>query len=160
MSDHRAGERFDLQQTRRTLPIALLRAREAVMEHFRPMLSAHDVTEQQWRVLRVLHESGELDAKTLAERACILSPSLTRMLRTLEARDFVTMRKDPYDGRRALLRLTKSAEEFLQQVAPESAAIYAQIQQRIGQDRISALLDEVEHLLEALGGKDKGAGQD
>ena len=32
------------RNTRRSLPIALLRAREAVMTHFRPMLAAHELT--------------------------------------------------------------------------------------------------------------------
>jgi hypothetical protein len=41
------------RDTRRALPIALLRAREAVMVRFRPILRYHGVTEQQWRVMRV-----------------------------------------------------------------------------------------------------------
>ena len=55
--------------TSRSLPIALLRAREAVMGNFRPMLADFDVTEQQWRVMRVLSEAGRLDASDLAARA-------------------------------------------------------------------------------------------
>lgn len=66
------------RETRRSLPIALLRAREAMMQHFRPMLAVHDLTEQQWRVLRVLAESGAKDATQLAELAQILGPSLSR----------------------------------------------------------------------------------
>ncbi|MGL4281189.1 MAG: MarR family transcriptional regulator, partial [Albidovulum sp.] len=76
----------NLAETRRTLPIALLRAREAVMERFRPLLAAHDISEQQWRVMRVLQEAGESDATQLSRAANVLAPSLTRMLRTLEAR--------------------------------------------------------------------------
>jgi len=57
--------------TRRSLPIALLRAREAVMARFRPMLAEHDVTEQQWRAIRILGEAGPLDRAELSERCCI-----------------------------------------------------------------------------------------
>lgn len=143
-------DRMELAETRRTLPIALLRAREAVMERFRPMLSAHDVTEQQWRVMRVLQETGESDATQLAKAACVLAPSLTRMLRSLEGRGFIALRKDPGDGRRALIALAPPGQAFLQQVAPESAAVYAQIEGRIGRERIAHLLDEIEALLVAL----------
>ena len=66
--------------TRRSLPIALLRARETVMHRFRPLLASHDLTEQQWRVIRVLGETSPLDASDVAERACILAPSLTRII--------------------------------------------------------------------------------
>ena len=141
---------FELAETQRTLPIALLRAREAVMERFRPMLSAHDVSEQQWRVMRVLQEAGELDASRLAERACVLPPSLTRMLKALEARGFIALRHDPQDGRRMQVSLTDTGDDFIAQVAPESVAIYREIEKQIGADEISDLLDRLEALLSAL----------
>lgn len=141
---------FELAETQRTLPIALLRAREAVMERFRPMLSAHDVSEQQWRVMRVLQEAGELDASRLAERACVLPPSLTRMLKSLEARGFIALRRDPQDGRRMQVSLTVTGDDFIAQVAPESVAIYREIEKQIGAEEISDLLDRLEALLSAL----------
>ncbi|MZR14921.1 homoprotocatechuate degradation operon regulator HpaR [Maritimibacter sp. DP07] len=150
MTRKAARNGFELSETRRTLPIALLRARETVMERFRPMLSAHGVTEQQWRVLRVLQEADELDATDVSEAACILAPSISRMTRTLEAKGLVETRKDPADGRRSLIRLTKAGDSFLRQVAPESAAIYEEIETLVGRDRIEALLDEVDALLNAL----------
>ena len=141
---------FELAETQRTLPIALLRAREAVMERFRPLLSAHDVSEQQWRVMRVLHEAGELDASSLAERACVLPPSLTRMLKSLERRTFIMMRRDPDDGRRMKVSLTEEGHGFIAAVAPESAAIYREIESLIGANEICELLDRIETLLKAL----------
>lgn len=65
-------ETFGLASTDRTLPMALLRAREAVMDMFRPHLAAHGVTEQQWRVMRVLAELDGADAQMLAAKANIL----------------------------------------------------------------------------------------
>jgi len=40
----------------RNLPRLLLEAREAVMQHTRPSLREHGLSDQQWRVLRVLGE--------------------------------------------------------------------------------------------------------
>lgn len=59
----------------KALPIALLRAREALMSRFRPMLAEHDFTSQQWRVIRLLNEHSTLDAAQLAEKAFILPPA-------------------------------------------------------------------------------------
>ena len=75
----------------KSLAIALLRAREATMSHFRPRLARHELTEQQWRVIRVLADSGKaaLDATEIATRSVILTPSLTRILRTLEDRGVI-----------------------------------------------------------------------
>ena len=65
--------------TNRSLPIALLRAREKVMGPIRAMLSDVGVTEQQWRVLRVLDERGPLDPTEIADRSVLLLPRLTRI---------------------------------------------------------------------------------
>lgn len=130
------------RDTHRSLPIALLRAREAVMARFRPVLAAHDVTEQQWRVIRVLAEHGSpLDASELAERACVLAPSLTRMIRALEERGLIAREKDAEDGRRVLLTLAPAGTELIRVVTPESRAVYAEIQARYGRERLEQLLD-------------------
>src|ERR1700730_5819482 len=84
----RGGSWFD----RQSLPIALLRAREAVMSYFRPHHRKGGITEQQWRVIRVLHLDGETDATTLARRSYLLAPSLSRILKDLVAAGYVRRR--------------------------------------------------------------------
>lgn len=150
MNDQDRRDGFEFARTRRSLPMALLMAREAVMERFRPMLNAQGVTEQQWRVLRVLHENTTVNATTLAEAACVLPPSLTRILKTLEARGFIKTQRHPDDGRRAQIELTRQGQRFIADVSPESAGIYADIEERIGTQRIEKLLDELDFLQSAL----------
>lgn len=150
MSNPAPKDGFGLARTRRTLPMALLRAREAVMENFRPLLAENDVTEQQWRVMRVLEEVEEADASFVAQNASILAPSLTRIMRSLEKRGFVSLSRDTKDGRRTLMRLTQEGSEFIHAITPKSAKIYAEIEQKIGAERIAALLNEVEYLLDKL----------
>lgn len=134
--------------TRRSLPMALLRAREVIMVHFRPMLARHDVTEQQWRVLRVLGEAGPLDATELAERASILPPSLTRIIKALQARKLITRSKVKDDGRRAVLAATPAGLALIEDLAPERRAIYEAIERRHGPEQIEQLLDLLETLIE------------
>ena len=58
--------------THRNLPLLLLKAREALMQNRRPALRAHGLSDQQWRVLRVLAEPAHadgLDTGTLAREA-------------------------------------------------------------------------------------------
>ncbi len=134
------------RERRRSLAIGLLKAREAVMSHFRPILADHDVTEQQWRVLRVLAEAGMLDASELAEKAFILAPSLTRMLRSLEERNLILRHKDKDDGRRVLLQLAPAGQAVIDEVMPDSRRVYADIDARFGTQRVDALLDMLEEL--------------
>ncbi|ABQ62880.1 homoprotocatechuate degradation operon regulator, HpaR [Brucella abortus 01-4165] len=134
------------RNTRRSVPIALLRAREAVMSHFRPMLAQHDITEQQWRVIRILAETDIVDASEMAERAFILAPSLTRIIRSLEERGIITKTRDENDGRRVLLQITPAGLAIIKEVAPESRLIYQMIEERFGRERIDQLLDMLDDL--------------
>jgi homoprotocatechuate degradation regulator HpaR len=129
------------RNTRRSLPIALLRAREAVMSHFRPMLGAHDITEQQWRVIRILAEQETVDASELADKAFILAPSLTRIIRSLEERGIIAKLKDENDGRRVLLKITPAGMAIINEVAPESRMIYDRLESRFGREKLDLLLD-------------------
>ena len=132
--------------TRQSLPMSLLRAREAMMSHFRPMLDRHGVNEQQWRVIRVLAEAGQLDASEVAERANILAPSLTRMIKTMAERGLIEKARDAGDGRRVMLAIAPAGIALLRAVSPDSARIYADLEARFGRDNVAALID----LLDAL----------
>lgn len=132
--------------TRKSLPMSLLRAREAMMSHFRPMLDRHGVNEQQWRVIRVLAEAGQLDASEVAERANILAPSLTRMIKTMAERGLIEKARDAGDGRRVMLAIAPAGVALLREVSPDSARIYADLEARFGKSNVTALID----LLDAL----------
>lgn len=135
-----------LRPTDRSLPMALLRAREAVMKRFRPLLASHGVTEQQWRILRVLEESGPLDATQLSARCCILRPSMTVMLRALVRRRLVSRRRDTQDGRRLVLEATAKAIALIHDVTPGSQAIYRELENEFGGGRLERLLDILQEL--------------
>lgn len=146
IDDALAHDEFIPRDTRRSLPIALLRAREAVMGHFRPLLAAHDLTEQQWRVLRILGESGVVDASEVAVRAFILAPSLTRIIRSLEERGLIGKAKDETDGRRVLLSIAPAGLAVLREVAPESRLSYEKLENRFGKEWIDELLERLDAL--------------
>ena len=129
------------QETSKSLPIAMLRAREAMMLSFRPLLSKHGFTEQQWRVLRVLGEKGTSDAGQVAFEACILAPSLSRIIGKLEKDKYISRFLDANDGRRINLTLTTLGEDVLDKIAPEIQAIYNALQKRYGEEKLTTLVE-------------------
>lgn len=133
-----------------SLPMALLRAREAVMRRFRPGLRAHAVTEQQWRVLRALAALGPLEMSELAARTCLLLPSLSRILPALASRGLVARRAVATDMRRTAVSVTSAGLELIAAHAPHSERIYRAIEERFGAERLrqlSRLLGELEGAL-------------
>lgn len=130
-----------LPSTARSLPIALLRAREGVMAPIRDMLAHTGITEQQWRVLRVLSEYGSLDTTTLAERASLLFPSLTRIATTMRNKGLITQTRDAQDRRRQLIAITQEGQNIIDEYAEQSAQIVADFRTTLGTDNYEALLD-------------------
>ena len=135
-----------LPSTSRSLPIALLRARERVMGPIRGMLSDVDVTEQQWRVLRVLEEAGPLEPTRIAERSCLLLPSLTRILQKLEEKRMIRRRRDPGDRRKQIVDISDAGEAVIAANLENSIALMQKIRDQMGSDRFEALLDLLNEL--------------
>jgi len=119
-----------------SLPMALLQAREATMRLFRPLLAAHDLTEQQWRVLRALASTGEaMEVAQIVDATFLLAPSLSRILKDLEARSLVSRAPVASDQRRAEISLTSDGHELVATIAPESESIYNLIEASFGGGR-------------------------
>lgn len=136
-----------------SLPMALLRAREAVMYLFRPGLRKHGVTEQQWRILRALAHRGALEVTELAEATFLLAPSLSRILPDLEERELVSRRQVDTDLRRSVVSLEPKGLKLIAAHAPYSEEMYAQIAEHFGAERIEqliVLLQELEVSLQEI----------
>ena len=137
----------DLEQS---LPLKLLKAREAVMGRFRPNLNAHEITDQQWRVLRALVEYDELSAGDLAKLVTLLMPSLTRILQALEARKLVKRERSAEDKRLVKVRITASGRKLFDSIAPNSEKQYRAIEMALGDARYRRLMAELDDLILTL----------
>ena len=135
-----------LRRTRRSLPIALLRARETVMGPIREMLAHSGVNEQEWRVLRVLDERGPTELTLVAKEACLLLPSLTRIIRAMEEEGLATRANDPDDRRKSIASITEAGQALIRAHMAESNAIFARLERDFGRDRLETLLDLLDEL--------------
>ena len=141
------SDQLQLPSTSRSLPIALLRARERVMGPIRAMLSDVGITEQQWRVLRVLQESGRLDPTTIADQACLLLPSLTRILQRLEEKNLIARAIDATDRRKQIVRITDEGEALISANLDRSVQLTEEIRDALGGERYEMLLDLLNELV-------------
>jgi homoprotocatechuate degradation regulator HpaR len=139
-----------MRQFNRSLPMALLRAREAVMQKFSPALREQGLSPQQWRVIRALVEEEGLDASELAQRCFLLLPSLSRILQNLERRGLIERRPDAGDARRSLISLTAQGRALFDRLAPVNEARYAHITQRFGYGKLELLYELLDELVEKL----------
>jgi len=147
-----AVKRVPMREFSRSLPMSLLRAREAVMRQFRPSLRQHGLTEQQWRILRALTAVESIEVTELARVAFLLGPSLSRILRDLEARQLIEREVAKADLRRAMVSISAKGLKLIEAVAPTSETIYAEITKRYGVRKLGELQDMLSALEDSLGG--------
>lgn len=136
--------------SRRNLPLLLLQARERVMGRFRPILNAHGVTEQQWRVVRALNEHGPLEPRQIGEMCCISSPSMAGMLSRMEDMKLVDRKRMEQDQRRVLVSLTAKGKAMVEQITPLSEQTYRELEGVLGQEFVSTLYEQLDRLLAVL----------
>jgi len=134
----------------RNLPRLLLQAREAVMAHTRPGLRQHGLSDQQWRVLRVLGEHASepegIETGRVAREAYLLGPSLTGVLTRMERDGLIARERSTQDARRTVVRATPLGLSKVQALQETIEAHYAWMEQHLGKTKLGqlyALLDQV-----------------
>jgi homoprotocatechuate degradation regulator HpaR len=137
--------------SRRNLPLVLLHAREAAMAHFRPILKHHGLTDQQWRVIRVLSEAAApLEPGQIADACKILGPSLTGILSRLVQMGLIDRARSALDQRRQRVSLTQKGRALVDRMTPLIDRQYRTIEEALGKQELDAIyeiLDRVTALL-------------
>ena len=122
-----------------SINIGLIQAREALMTQFRPILNQANITDQQWRIIRLLAENGTLDFQDLANKACILRPSLTGILTRLEKAGMAVRLKPSNDQRRVFLKLTQEGEKLYQSIGEKVDERYDAIENVFSKEKLEKL---------------------
>ena len=134
----------------RNLAQLLLQAREGVMSEFRPVLNAHGLTEQQWRVVRALLQNGPLEPRQLCGLCQIVSPSLTGVLARMEEMNLVLREKMDGDQRRVRVSLTARSRRLAARMAPLVEARYEALERSIGPELMQQVYATLDRLLSSL----------
>ena len=127
----------------RNLPRLLLQAREAVMTHTRPSLREHGLSDQQWRVLRVLGENAHFDEGVetgrVAREAFLLGPSLTGVLTRMERDGLIERRRCQQDARSTVVRATELGLSKVAKLSEAIEAHYAFMESELGKQKLAQL---------------------
>ena len=137
---------------RRNLPLLLLTVRTQIRSSFMPTFRRHRVTEQQWRVIRMLNEQREMGMGKLADACLILRPSIVGIIARMEELGLVRRRADGRDKRRAQISLTPKGQALVDKIVPILSEIYQQLEVTLGKstlDQLYLILDDVSARLSA-----------
>ena len=134
----------------RNLPLLLLQAREHVIARFRPILNANGITEQQWRIVRALIDTGPLEPREIGELCRISSPSLTGVLSRMEELGYIKRKRLDHDQRRLRVSLTPRSRALAARMAPRIEATYREIEAVIGVEFSARFYRALDELIGAL----------
>ena len=131
----------------RNLPLLLLQGREIFMQHFRPIFSHFGVTEQQWRIIRTLHENGAMEPRELCSHCMIYSSSLTGILKRMEELELITRQSVSGDKRRLRVQLSQKSEKIAQEMMPLITRQYKYLSDAFGEEAVAQLYTILDRLI-------------
>lgn len=124
------------------------------MARFRPVLNQHGLTEQQWRILRVLLDEDGLEPRQLCERCLISSPSIAGVLMRMEEAGLIKRERMPHDQRRVKVTITANTKKLGKRIAPMIEREYQELEKRVGVKQLQQVYDALDTLHKNLGDPD------
>jgi len=120
------------------------------MRRFRPVLNKHGLTEQQWRILRVLLDEDGLEPRELCERCLISSPSIAGVLMRMEEAGLIKRERMSHDQRRVKVTVTAATKKLGKRIAPIIAREYLELEKHVGVKQLQQLYDALDTLQKNL----------
>ena len=122
-----------------SLPMQLYKALDAIMPEYRNLFYKYDLTEQQWRILRVLWTENNITVAQLSKITLLPAPSLVGILDRLVKKNLLIRNRSDEDRRQVQISLTTKGQELQQLVAPSVLAIHSRLKARVSNEEWQSL---------------------
>ena len=117
----------------RQVCLALSIAARSVLSIYRPILEPMGLTHPQYLVMLALWGQSPLAVKELIEMLQLDGPTLSPMLKRLEAAGLVTRTRDPDDERQLRVDLTEKGRSLRQQALNVPPSVVAKLGMSLGE---------------------------
>lgn len=137
-----------LSQFSQSLPMLLYAAIDVVMPRFRRIFKEAGITEQQWRVLRVLWDVEEISHSDLAGLTLIPAPSLIGVIDRLAAMQLVVRRRSRLDRRVVYISSTEQGRDLREQILPAVQQSYFELKASLDEETWRSLMNGLTDLVD------------
>ena len=114
---------YDALKLENQLCFPLYAAAREVVKRYRPYLDELDLTYTQYISMMVMWEQKEITVKALGEKLFLDSGTMTPVLKSLEAKGYVTRKRSTADERSVSVFLTEKGEALKQRAADVPAKV-------------------------------------
>ena len=133
-----------MQEFSRSLPMMLYRTLDTVMPRFREIFKEFGLTEQQWRVLRVLWQCEQIPFGELADIALIPAPSLVGVVDRLTRSGLVRRKRCETDRRNVFVQATDEGRALESKVRPRVDEAYEKLRESVDATTWKSLIENLE----------------
>jgi DNA-binding MarR family transcriptional regulator len=102
------------------VPYLVRRISDSLIDRFTAGLTPHGITLHMWRIIAVLHGRGPTRFHVLVSQTLIEPPTLSRLLKELRAKGYVTRTSSAVDARGVLITPTKKALNLVEELTPHA----------------------------------------
>jgi len=117
----------------------LNRTLDTIMPVYRETFAKFDLTEQQWRVLRVIWSSNDVTSAQLSQRTLLSAPSLVSIIDRLERKELVSRVRSEGDRRQVFIVATQNGQKLQQEIGPIVSQIHEKIRASISGEEWSTM---------------------
>lgn len=125
----------------RQVCFALAVANRAVLAVYRPLLEPMGLTHPQYLVMLALWGESPMSVKAIGEAIQLDSPTLSPLLKRLEAAGLITRRRDSHDERNLVVELTEAGRALRKEAEKIPPAVV---------ERLGVSLADLEQLRDVL----------
>jgi len=138
-----------LDQFQQSLPMMLHRTLDSIIPKYREVFKQHGISEQQWRILRVLWETQECTAAELAKRTLLPSPSMVGVIDRMNAKGLVLRDRSTEDRRRVNVRLTEKGRSMQAELQPQIDKVYEQILSQCKDKDLATTINTLQNIIDS-----------
>lgn len=131
-----------------SLPMMLNKTLDVIMPKYRVVFKQHDITEQQWRILRVLWESGKCTTFELSDKTLLPAPSMVGIIDRMIKKGLVFRLRCTDDRRKTYVDATPEGAALQFEIAPKIDAIYADIMNTCKPEAWRQMLDTLQKIID------------
>ncbi|MFL6464094.1 MAG: MarR family winged helix-turn-helix transcriptional regulator [Bryobacteraceae bacterium] len=130
--------------------LALLKTADLVRRHVAKVIGPHNLSLEQYNVLRILRGAGDAGMATLevSSRMIEQTPAITRLLDKLETKKLVRRERCPEDRRQILCRITNAGLHLLAGLDDQEESANQEVFTRLSAAEVKSLIAHLDRMRE------------
>lgn len=127
----------------------LHRTLDTIIPRYRVVFNQHNISEQQWRILRVLWEENHCTTAQLSSKSLLPAPSMVGIIDRMVAKGLIVRERSEDDRRKIYVLLTPQGKRLQAQIAPQIDEVYESIVSQCDNEAWQTMITTLQQVIES-----------